>query len=259
MVYYWNKVQGLPTHTAFINRGAIRSDLVEGEITGEDILNVLPFHDEIFRIEMTGKDLIYMLECRLMQWSGLRVAFKYHSGLPGKISTAMVKCGEDLSEWCYLKDDNTIYGVAITQYLLHSSRKNCDFKDYVQNLKNGPSDFDIFSDYLKYNSPLRTKIEHRLVFLDERHDAHWIKDMWAKEDKRKKDAQKDLLKQLNRHRHRHEVVQKKDIKLIEQDEQQQSDEPPEQAMVFVFLTYMLWIPVFAIAWYAVKWNKRNPF
>lgn len=34
----------------FLNNGGIRSNLIKGEITGEDILNVLPFNNTVDKV-----------------------------------------------------------------------------------------------------------------------------------------------------------------------------------------------------------------
>ena len=47
---------------AFINNGGIRSVLVEGDITGEDIFNILPFNNTVDRLRMKGKDIKSCLE-----------------------------------------------------------------------------------------------------------------------------------------------------------------------------------------------------
>lgn len=185
MLYYWNRKAKKTTHVAFINRGAIRADLVAGEITGEDIINVLPFRDEVYRVELTGKALKYMLQCRLMQWSGLRVAFKAHTGLPGQIDSAYIRCNPDRpEEWCILKDDNQMYGVTIARYLLQSSRPNCDFKDHIEGQEMGPSDFEVFQIYLEEQSPLESRVEGRLIIMDDRgKDGKFVKELWKYEDK----------------------------------------------------------------------------
>ena len=46
MVACWNGEVSI----GFVNNGGIRSNLVEGEITGEDILNVLPFNNTVDKV-----------------------------------------------------------------------------------------------------------------------------------------------------------------------------------------------------------------
>ncbi|MBN2796842.1 MAG: 5'-nucleotidase C-terminal domain-containing protein [Clostridia bacterium] len=71
---------------AFTNAGGVRADLPEGEITVEDIFLIMPFDNKTVTSEMTGKDIVDLLEqgCTLskgmLQISGL--TFTYDSSKP---------------------------------------------------------------------------------------------------------------------------------------------------------------------------------
>ena len=48
---------------SIIAAGSIRSDLMKGEITSKNILDILPFSDNIIVKEVLGKDVLDALEC----------------------------------------------------------------------------------------------------------------------------------------------------------------------------------------------------
>ena len=50
------------TDIAVINEGGIRTDLEEGEITGEDIFNILPFNNTVDRVRLRGDKIRRILE-----------------------------------------------------------------------------------------------------------------------------------------------------------------------------------------------------
>ena len=47
---------------ALVNGGGIRSSIDVGEITYRDVLTVLPFGNTVYVMELTGKDLMAVLE-----------------------------------------------------------------------------------------------------------------------------------------------------------------------------------------------------
>ena len=47
---------------AFINDGCLRSDISPGDITAEDVLSVLPFNNTIDLVQLTGADILEVLE-----------------------------------------------------------------------------------------------------------------------------------------------------------------------------------------------------
>jgi 2',3'-cyclic-nucleotide 2'-phosphodiesterase (5'-nucleotidase family) len=52
-----SKALALPVHAAFTNRGGLRQDLAVGPVTVGDIVQVMPFENELIVIELTGAEL----------------------------------------------------------------------------------------------------------------------------------------------------------------------------------------------------------
>ena len=122
---------------AFINNGGIRSVFVEGEITGEDIYNVLPFNNTFDRVRMTGNAIKSMLEkeiqklrpnhkyryCSFWQVSkGVQLRILIQSdGQSNQLLKIQVPCDRSLSimHWCDLEDDKE-YKVVVPSFQLKS-------------------------------------------------------------------------------------------------------------------------------------------
>lgn len=81
---------------AIMNSGSLRADLAKGEITIEEVINVYPFVDKFFVIEISGKALTELLEYSyqltygIVQFSGLQT--KYNSKYPqgSRLTEALV-------------------------------------------------------------------------------------------------------------------------------------------------------------------------
>ena len=69
---------------AFVNAGALRKDLPQGDVPLADLMDSFPFHDEVVILEMTGAQIMNVLEQSLtlergmLQLAGPKV--RYHKG-----------------------------------------------------------------------------------------------------------------------------------------------------------------------------------
>ncbi|KAL6766462.1 FAP215 [Auxenochlorella protothecoides x Auxenochlorella symbiontica] len=90
---------------AFFNGGTVRSDQVHaaGQLTTRDVVTMLPFTDELVAVELTGADLLRVLETgvgawpepegRFLQVSGLRFAFDPARPPGARVDAASVRVG----------------------------------------------------------------------------------------------------------------------------------------------------------------------
>ena len=70
---------------AFINPGGLRASLLagaSGKITYDDLFALAPFANELFMVDLTGADLIRLLE---QQWSAANCGSKSYKGMCGRI------------------------------------------------------------------------------------------------------------------------------------------------------------------------------
>ena len=54
--------ENIEAQIAFVNDGGLRSNLEIGDITGEDVFSVLPFNNTVDLIQLTGRDILQVLE-----------------------------------------------------------------------------------------------------------------------------------------------------------------------------------------------------
>ena len=72
---------------AYFNGGAIRSNIEAGEITYNDLLNVLPFNNTGVVVEVSGSDILQMLEVAVAKWPQESATFPHVSGLTFSVNT----------------------------------------------------------------------------------------------------------------------------------------------------------------------------
>ena len=157
MVEAWNGEADM----GFINNGGIRSNLVEGNITGEDIFNVLPFNNTVDRVEMTGKDIRSRIEevikdlcpdksCYSSFWqvsNGVRLVYRIQNENQGnRIEKFQVRCTMGGDAWCDVEDEKT-YKVVMPNFLATS--KYFSVHSAVKKHEVGISDYDAFSQYVE--------------------------------------------------------------------------------------------------------------
>lgn len=84
----------------FINGGGIRTDIAKGDITFNDILSVYPFNNLVCVVEVTGQQIVDMLELGVMNYPQEDGTFQHVSGITFNIDdtiTSSVKLDENLS------------------------------------------------------------------------------------------------------------------------------------------------------------------
>lgn len=73
----------------YINGGSLRSDIPAGDVTFNDLLNVLPFNNTIVLAEISGWTIKDMLEMTMMYYPGEGGAFPHLSGLTFSFNTSI--------------------------------------------------------------------------------------------------------------------------------------------------------------------------
>ena len=73
----------------YINGGSLRSDIPAGDITFNNLLNVLPFNNTIVLAEISGQTIKDMLEMTMMYYPGEGGAFPHLSGLTFSFNTSI--------------------------------------------------------------------------------------------------------------------------------------------------------------------------
>lgn len=73
----------------YINGGSLRADIPAGDVTFNDLLNVLPFNNTIVLAEISGWTIKDMLEMTMMYYPGEGGAFPHLSGLTFSFNTSI--------------------------------------------------------------------------------------------------------------------------------------------------------------------------
>ena len=77
----------LDADIAYFNGGGIRSHIEAGEITFNDLLNVLPFNNTGVVVEVTGETILEMLEVAVAKWPEENGNFPHVSGMSFSLNT----------------------------------------------------------------------------------------------------------------------------------------------------------------------------
>jgi len=140
----------MKTNISILNIGYLRADIDAGEIATGDAYSVMPFHDQIYSVQMTGqqiKDLLNQQWTRtvkpdhLLQISG----FSYFYDESRDPSDRVVNITIDGKEM----DMNAYYTVATIDFLAHGGDGYTIMKEGTL-VGYGALDVDEFIAYLKY-------------------------------------------------------------------------------------------------------------
>jgi len=170
------------TTIAFINDGGIRAPIYAGNITGEDVFNVLPFDNMVDKVQIRGRNIKGLLEeyaaqlcptadcyaTTFLQVSGLKIVYTILEDNTGdRVTELSVRCSEEEeSEWCPI-DMETLYWVALPDFLAEGGSKRVyNFEEVIENRVPGNrSDYDVFVDYVEKNSPIDITVEGRITIV----------------------------------------------------------------------------------------------
>ena len=79
----------MDTDIGYMNGGGIRADIPAGDITFNQLLNLLPFNNTVVVSEISGQTIKDMLEMTLMSWPNESGAFPHISGITFSVNTAI--------------------------------------------------------------------------------------------------------------------------------------------------------------------------
>jgi 2',3'-cyclic-nucleotide 2'-phosphodiesterase (5'-nucleotidase family) len=148
---------------AFHNSGGIRADVPAGKITLEQLYAVLPFDDVLMSMDLTGKQILLILEQNaamergVLQVSGLKV--KYDLTRPVGKRVVKVEVGGRP-----LRPDKS-YRVVTTDFVAAGGEKFATFRE-GKNVRYGDDMRDALVAYLKRHSPVRPEVEGRIAFVN---------------------------------------------------------------------------------------------
>jgi 5'-nucleotidase / UDP-sugar diphosphatase len=164
------------TQIALQNGGGIRASIEVGEISVQEVLDVLPFSNTITTFELSGLDIVAALENsvsridstegtgRFLQVSGLR--FSYDGSRPAGQRVTDVEVMDSSGNYDVL-DPDEVYTVAANDYLYAGGD---DYAMFAENAREGV-DFgvtldEVLREYIVTHTPLTVALEDRITRVD---------------------------------------------------------------------------------------------
>lgn len=99
----------------YMNGGGIRTDIAKGEVTFNELLNVLPFNNTVVLAEISGATLRDMMEMAVMTWPGEDGCFPHLSGLTFSVNTAIPSSVEvnEFEEFVGVNGEYRVYDMKV--------------------------------------------------------------------------------------------------------------------------------------------------
>ena len=154
---------------AVINGGGIRANIAQGVIRLYDIFSVLPFHNNICLIRISGTQLNKLLEHgvsavessggRFLQISGARYTYDWQKPIGERIVKSSHR-GKPIHQ-------DSSYTLALPDFRLHGGDGFNELirSDVVVSPDSAPKDTDVLIDFIKKQSPIRAGEEGRITIL----------------------------------------------------------------------------------------------
>jgi 2',3'-cyclic-nucleotide 2'-phosphodiesterase (5'-nucleotidase family) len=147
---------------AFQNSGGIRIDIPKGKITMEQVYSLLPFDNVLVEMDLTGKDILDLLEQSatlekgILQVAGIKVKYDMKRPIGSRVIEVFVN-EEPLNP-------NKVYRVVTNDFLAAGGDKFIAFTR-GKNITYGDMLRDVFVEYLKKHSPISPKVEGRSIVI----------------------------------------------------------------------------------------------
>jgi 5'-nucleotidase / UDP-sugar diphosphatase len=145
---------------AFHNSGGIRADIPAGDITMEQVFTVLPFDNVVVTMDLTGADLLDILEKStgankgMLQVSGLRVEYDFSTSADRRVATVQIG-GKQLEK------DGT-YRVSTNDFLAAGGDRFSPFGK-GRNMLYGGDLREVFVEYVRAHSPVSLPNGGRII------------------------------------------------------------------------------------------------
>ena len=164
---------GVKAEIALVNGGAVRTSIPAGDISLGNIMEVLPFNNLLVTIDITGSHLIEALENgvsqveelagRFPQVAGFRYSWNPQAPPDNRIISVEIK----QSDGGYSPlEPNRVYRLVTFDYLTGGG-------DGYQVLTRGTNlqflgvvDYAAFLEYIKLNTPLKSRLEGRITRIE---------------------------------------------------------------------------------------------
>ncbi|XP_078036024.1 protein 5NUC [Augochlora pura] len=174
---------------AFQNGGSIRTSISRGnddKVTMGDILSVLPFHNSILKVKITGEMILSVLEWSVyhlnvnttvslpgafIQVSGLQVVYDLTKPSNSKVVSVYVQCANcSIPSYSELKKNET-YTVLMPDFMQSGGDGYTMLKD-LKTYPLGSTTAETLSQYFMQHSPVHAGVEWRISYVTENHETN---------------------------------------------------------------------------------------
>ena len=148
---------------SMINAGSIRNDIHKGNITYNDVLEVLPFSADIIVKQVKGQDILDALEFGMKDLPGKTPRFPQVSGISFKVDTDIESPVEvdDSEMFVRVNGERRVFDVMVGDEELDVNKTyRMSFDNYIAN---GGDGFSMFSDYEEIESTSNTDNQALIV------------------------------------------------------------------------------------------------
>ncbi len=163
------KAASLNATIAISNGGIIRASIPAGDISLGQILEVLPFGNNLVTIDLTGSQVIAALENgvsrveegvgRFPQVAGLRFTWNPGAVPDNRITSVEVKTAGGYQPI----DPSLTYRVVTWNFLAGGGDGYTVLQQGSNSIALGFTDFEVLAEYVKANSPLAPQVEGRII------------------------------------------------------------------------------------------------
>ncbi|XP_049879454.1 apyrase-like [Pectinophora gossypiella] len=167
-------IQSTKAFLSFIQRGNIKSTLLEGTITKGEIFELLPYNDRIETFELQGKYVLDALERSVkgawdyhpfkgpwvLQVSGLQVTYNISQPEGSRVTSVLIQHEPDKQPQPFHMD--TLYQVTAPAYLADGGDGFTMFKEGKHNVQVIGRDQSCVEAYIKKHSPLNVTTDGRI-------------------------------------------------------------------------------------------------
>ena len=155
------------SNISIMNAGTIRDDLIKGNITYQNILNILPYFPNIIVKEISGQDILDALEMGMRYLPEKSAKFPQVSGVSFNVDININSTVEvdEYEMFIRVKGKRRVYNVKIGEEKLDLNKiYSISFDDYIGN---GGDGYSMFNKYKKYNDTFKTDNEALILYIEE--------------------------------------------------------------------------------------------
>lgn len=162
---------------SIVNAGSIRTSIEPGNITFAQLMEVLPFKNDIDIVEVSGSVLLTILEHsvndynpqkkhgKFLQYSGIKVTYDLSKPNGERVVEVLVRCSKCLMPKYEPLEKDKAYSLSTSDFLIEGGDGYTMIKKKMKrHIMTGNQDIQVLLEYLKHYSPIVTGVEGRIEF-----------------------------------------------------------------------------------------------